>query len=218
MSNDLFTLGNTSFFIAYPIIPWVFVMGAGYYFGQIYLPSFGTEKRIKLLRTLGISAIVLFVIVRYTNVYGDLAKWEVYDSTLFTVMSFLNVTKYPPSLLYLLLTLGPALIFLSFAEKWTNPFLDKVVTIGRVPMFYYILHLYVIHGLAVLAAGFSGYNFSDMFLEKWVSAIPALEGYGFDLWVTYVIWVLLMFVFYPICKRYLAYKQNNRDKWWLSYL
>jgi uncharacterized membrane protein len=216
--GDMFQLGDTVYFIAYPIIPWVFVMGAGYYFGQIYLPTFDSSKRIRLLRILGVSAIVLFVVVRYTNLYGDLEQWKAYDSTLFTVMSFLNVTKYPPSLMYLLLTLGPALIFLSFAEKWGNAILSKVVTIGRVPMFYYIAHLYLIHGLAVLAAGFSGYHFSDMFLQKWVSEVPELVGFGFDLWVTYAVWIFVTLCLYPLCKKYLAYKQNNRDKWWLSYL
>ena len=216
--SDLFHLGDTVFFIAYPIIPWVFVMGAGYYFGQLYLPSFDSERRVRLLRTMGISAIILFISIRYSNVYGNLTKWEVYDSGLFTVMSFLNVTKYPPSLLYLLVTLGPALIFLSYAEKWQNTFLDKVVTIGRVPMFYYILHLYAIHGLAVLVAGFGGYHFSDMFLKEWVSSVPELKGFGFDLWVTYLVWISMVIGLYPICKRYLAYKQNNRKKWWLSYL
>ena len=211
------TIGNIDAHVAYPILPWVFVMPLGYYFGELYKPGVDSAFRVKRLWLLGISITLAFFILRFINIYGDPYFWSSQKSFGFTVMSFLNVTKYPPSLMYLLITLGPSIIFLALTEKWRGPFFDKLITIGRVPMFFYIIHIYIIHLLALIAAVLTGYKASDMVIDFWVNEQPELQGYGFSLWVVYLVWILLIIALYPACSRFNKYKNNNRDKWWLSY-
>lgn len=211
-------IGNSSVFIAYPLIPWIFVMPLGYYFGSYYNKDVSLEQRCKALKKLGFTLIFLFIVLRMSNLYGDNFKWESFDSFIFTMMSFLNVSKYPPSLLYLLVTLGPAILFLAYAEEWKNKLATQLITIGRVPMFYYIIHIYIIHLGAVIAAEITGFGASIFILDTWVTDVPEIKGFGFSLWVVYLIWVLLIIGLYPLCKWYENYKRNNRDKWWLSYL
>ena len=205
-------------FIGYPIIPWVFLMPLGFYFGQLYLPEVSKKLRIKRLRQIGISMITLFVVLRLINLYGDPFPWKSQSDFGHTVLSFFNVAKYPPSLLYLLITLGPSVLLLSFAENWSGKLNRFIIVFGRVPMFYYIVHLFLIHGIASIAAMLTGYSASDMVIDFWVTMQPNLQGYGFSLWVVYVVWILVILGLYPICKWYDKYKTNNRDKWWLSYL
>ncbi|MGB5461509.1 MAG: heparan-alpha-glucosaminide N-acetyltransferase domain-containing protein [Eudoraea sp.] len=211
------TIGNIDAHVAYPILPWVFVMPLGYYFGELYKPGVDSAFRVKRLWLLGISITLAFFILRFINIYGDPYFWSSQKSFGFTVMSFFNLTKYPPSLMYLLITLGPSIIFLALTEKWRGPFFDKLITIGRVPMFFYIIHIYIIHLLALIAAVFTGFKASDMVIDFWVNEQPELQGYGFNLWVVYLIWILLIIALYPVCSRFNKYKSNNRDKWWLSY-
>ncbi|WP_338356888.1 DUF1624 domain-containing protein [Yeosuana marina] len=208
----------TTIFVAYPLIPWIFVMTLGYHFGLLYKQDFKPEIRIKWLRYIGVSAILLFIIIRYFNVYGNPTNWELQKSFGFTVLSFINFAKYPPSLLYLLVTLGPTILLLSFAENWKGKLYNAVVTIGRVPMFFYIIHVYIIHLLALVAVTLSGLSPKLMVIELFVTRTPELKGYGYSLWVVYAIWFLLILALYPVCKWYWNYKNNNRDKWWLSYL
>ena len=215
---NLIFLGKAVFFVGYPIIPWIFVMPLGYHFGELYLPSVDSDFRIKKLLKIGLTLTILFFVIRGVNLYGDPYIWSSQKSLSFTIMSFFNISKYPPSLIYLLITLGPSIIFLSYAEKWQGSFSMKLVTIGRVPMFYYIVHIYAIHLLATVAAVMTGFSASDMVISKWVTMHTPLQGYGFDLWVTYVIWIGLIIALYPLCSWYDSYKSNNRDKWWLSYL
>ena len=205
-------------FVGYPVIPWIGVMLLGYCFGKLYQPSYDAAERKKLLLQLGVGAIVLFIVLRLVNIYGDPNEWSVQKDGVFTFLSFLNVTKYPPSLLYVLVTLGPSLIFLAVAEKYTGKLAQAFISLGRVPMFYYILHLYVIHILAVFAALATGYTLSDMVFNTWVTDSPALRGYGFSLGVTYLVWIGVVLLLYPICKWYDTYKINHREQWWLSYL
>ncbi|MGB5205929.1 hypothetical protein [Eudoraea sp.] len=167
---------------------------------------------------MGIGITLAFFVLRFINIYGDPYAWSIQKSFVFTVMSFLNVTKYPPSLMYLLITLGPSIIFLALAEKWKGLFFDKLITIGRVPMFFYIIHIYIIHLLALIAAVLTGFKASDMVIDFWVNEQPELQGYGFSLWVVYLVWILLIIALYPVCSWFNKYKSNNRDKWWLSYL
>jgi uncharacterized membrane protein len=204
--------------MGYPILPWIGIMLTGYTFGQLYVPTYDAAKRKKLLVYLGTGAIALFIIVRGINAYGDPHHWSVQKTPLFTILSFLNTTKYPPSLLYILMTLGPALLFLAFAEKLLNRLGEKLLVFGRVPMFYYIIHIYVIHALAMIAAAATGFKWSDMVLTAWVSMNKQLKGYGYSLLVVYLIWIVLVLALYPLCKWYDNYKRNHRGKWWLSYL
>ena len=203
----------------YPALPWIFVMALGYYFGELYKPGVLSSSRVRKLLYMGLSATLLFFVIRYINVYGNLERWTTYQSFDSTLMSFFNITKYPPSLLYLLITLGPSMVFLALVEKWQeHSWAAKLVTIGRVPMFFYVVHVYVIHVVALFAAKLTGFKFSDMIIDFFVVRQPELKGYGFNLWIVYLLWVLLIIGLYPLCKRYDHYKTNNRDKWWLSYL
>src|SRR5204863_3463625 len=128
----------------------------------------------------------LFILLRSGNWYGDAAHWSVQKNNLFSVLSFLNVTKYPPSLLYTLMTLGPAFIFLALAERPLNALSERITVFGRVPMFYYLTHILLIHLLALPGAIISGYKLSDMVLTTRVNNSPGLKGYGFDLEIVYL--------------------------------
>jgi uncharacterized membrane protein len=207
-----------SVMLGYPVLPWIGIMLTGYAFGQLYVPTYDAGKRKKWLTYMGAGAIALFIVVRLINVYGDHSHWSVQKTPVYTLLSFLNVTKYPPSLLYILMTLGPAMLFLAFAEKPLNRLGEKVVVFGRVPMFFYILHIYLIHILAVVAAATSGYKWSDMVLTGWVSMNAQLKGYGYNLLFVYILWIALIFAVYPACKWYDNYKRTHREKWWLSYI
>jgi uncharacterized membrane protein len=213
-----FQLGHTGLFVGYPIIPWIGIMAIGYCFGRLYTPQFDAARRKQTLIYLGLGAIALFIILRAVNVYGDPNAWSAQKTPVFTFLSFLNVTKYPPSLLYVLVTLGPACLFLAFAEGPLNGFTKKVVTIGRVPMFFYIIHIAVIHALAFIGAEISGHSWRDMVLSNWVTGSPALQGYGFNLAIVYLIWIGVVVGLYPLCKWYDTYKSSHREKQWLSYL
>lgn len=213
-----FQIGHFFLYVGYPIIPWTGIMLLGYCFGTFYQSSVDAEYRKKILVRVGVTLILLFVAIRFTNAYGDPAPWSIQKNSIYTFLSFINVSKYPPSLLYALVTLGPAMIFLAYSEKLTGRISQYVISLGRVPMFYYILHLYLIHIIAVFAALATGYQFSDMVFNTWVTDSPNLRGYGFSLGVTYMVWIVIVLSLYPLCLWYDKYKIVNRDKWWLSYL
>ena len=204
--------------VGYPLIPWVAVMSLGYCFGTFYDSSYDSAKRKNMLNIIGLSAIVLFVVIRYINIYGDPMPWKHFETHLQSLMSFMNPNKYPPSLSYLLMTLGPALIFLANSEKLKGAVVDFFCTFGRVPFFYYIIHIYLIHFLALIAAQLSGFGWHVMILHRWVSVVPELKGYGFPLWVVYAVWAGVIISLYPLCKRFADYKMAHKEKWWLSYL
>lgn len=209
---------SLNLYIGYPIIPWIAVMSLGYFFGAFYDTAFDNNRRKKLFNTIGVAAISAFVILRFTNVYGDPILYKDYETTAKDLISFLNPSKYPPSLLYLLMTLGTALLFLANAEKLKGKVVDFFCVFGRVPFFYYILHIYVIHVIALLFAELSGFGWQAMILEDWMTEVPALKGFGFPLWVVYAVWIGVILLLYPLCKKFDIYKQNHKEKWWLSYL
>ena len=213
------TISDTVFIAAYPVLPWIGLMALGYYFGRLYKPAIEVEERFRVLIVLGSGLCLVFIVLRMLNSYGDVALWATDVSARVTVMSFLNTTKYPPSLLYLCMTMGPAMIVLAYLEK-TNGWLNRKLTvIGRVPLFYYILHLYIIHLFAGVAAMISGLQWSDMIVKGiWINFEPQLQNYGFDLTTVYLVWILVVLILYPLCKWYNTFKSNHREKWWLSYL
>jgi len=214
-----FTFGPFSLNVHYPLLPWIGIMAIGYSAGILYARGFDPAKRKKTLLMLGFGAIVLFIILRSGNLYGDAAHWSAQKNTAFSILSFLNVTKYPPSLLYALMTLGPALIFLALTEKPLNAFARKIEVFGRVAMFYYLAHIFFIHLFAVIGVVILGYQWSDMILTGRVNAAEQLKGYGFDLAVVYVVWVGLILVLYPLCKWFDRYKRTHLPRYkWLSYL
>lgn len=214
-----FTFGYFTFHVHYPAIPWIGIIAIGYFFGSLFTRGFDPGKRRTILLSLGLTTTALFMILRYINIYGDFSHWAVQSSAAFTILSFLNVTKYPPSLLYVLMTLGPALIFLAVSEKPLNALGRKITVFGRVPMFYYLLHIFLIHLSALIAAVLTGYKWSDMVLTTMINRSPALKGYGFNLLTVYIIWVALIFILYPICKWFDKYKTTHRSgQRWLSYV
>lgn len=208
------TYGGIHFLPMYPLIPWIGVMAAGYGFGQVF--TLERERRRKVLLYLGLALTVAFVIIRATNLYGDPRPWAVQDSALFTFLSFINCQKYPPSLLYLLMTLGPAIASLAFFERvnlkprrWAQP----LIVFGRVPLFYYVIHLPLIHGLAVL---FALIKYGPGISEAFKNGRP-LEDYGYSLGVVYLIWIGVVVALYPLCRWFANLKRRRRDAW-LSYI
>ena len=209
-----FTFHGHMIFTGYPILSWIGIITLGYCFGAFYKKEFSAAKRKKWLLAIGSAAIILFIILRCNNIYGDQQSWSVQKSGVFTFLSFINVTKYPPSLLYTLITLGPALIFLALAETPLNRFTKFISVYGRVPMFYYLLHIYLIHALALLAAQLTRFGWKALVLD----GFPEVKGYGFSLVVVYLVWIGVVLALYPLCKWYDKYKTNHKEKWWLSYL
>ena len=205
-------------FFNYPILTWIGVMALGYCFGQFYRHGFDAEKRKKWLLRLGLGAIVLFFVLRFINIYGDLYPWGQQKNAVYTILSFFNVTKYPPSLSFLLITLGPSLLFLYATENLKGRFANFILAYGRVPFFYYFLHMLFIHFFALLLLLILGGKWQLMILKNEVFMLGELATYGYSLWIVYLIWIGVVLLTYPLCKRYMLYKANNKDKWWLSYL
>jgi uncharacterized membrane protein len=214
-----FTFERFTFHAHYPLLPWLGIMIIGYCFGNLYASGYDPESRKKTLLSLGFGAIILFIILRSGNFYGDAAHWSVQKNVVFSFLSFINVSKYPPSFLYILITLGPALIFLALTEKPLNALTEKITVFGRVPMFYYLAHIFLIHLFALIGAVILGYKWSDMILTGMVQRATALKGYGFNLITVYIVWVGLIFILYPLCKWFDRYKRAHQSEyWWLSYL
>ena len=214
-----FLFGHFIVFMGYPILPWIGLITLGYCLGRLYAPEADPQRRKKMLWRLGWGAIALFVIIRAIDGYGDPAPWSIQPRAIFTVLSFFNVSKYPPSLLYILMTIGPALLFLSVAEKPLNAVTRPIAVFGRVPMFFYLVHIYLLHGLAVIGAMISGHPASDMtLLTTWVTGNTRLSGYGFSLGIVYAVWIGVVVLLYPLCKWFDGYKRSHvAQQRWLSY-
>jgi uncharacterized membrane protein len=212
--------------ILYPLIPWIGVMAAGYAFGAIYKKDAVTRKR--WLMIMGGGATLLFVIIRAIDKYGEPQPWSQQKNVVFTILSFINTTKYPPSLDYLLMTLGPAIIALALFEParsavvrsgaslglWVRNFF---VTFGRVPLFFYVLQWFTSHIIAVLLHLTFGKPVRWLFQTPvdWFANPP--QGNGFSLVVVYLSWIAGVLLLYPLCKWFAGVKARRRD-WWLSYL
>jgi uncharacterized membrane protein len=198
-------------FVAYPLTPWVGVMALGYVLGALF--ELDSRRRGVLLVRIGAAAFALFVLLRYLNAYGDPEPWSAQASTIHTALAFLNVEKYPPSLLYLLLTLGAGLLVLAALENARGSPTRMLRTFGRVPLFFYVAHIVLAHlaaGLVALAAGYGVSVLTNVF-------VFAPEGWGFDLPVVYLAWLFVLATLYPACRWYGEFKRRRTD-WWLSYL
>lgn len=209
--------GGVPAMVLYPLIPWVAVMSAGYCFGRVY--DLEPERRRRLLWMLGAGLTLGFVVLRFANVYGDPNRWSAQATTELTVISFFSATKYPPSLIYLLMTLGPAILVLAALDRTevsdANPFL----AFGRVPMFYYLLHFNLIHALMAVMAWLR-YGRMDFVFQLPKAVNPQAAGfpadYGYSLAVTYVIWIGVVAALYWPCRWFVEVKRRNRSAW-LSY-
>jgi uncharacterized membrane protein len=204
-------------FLGYPLVPWIGVTAAGYGLGQVY--DWDAARRRTFLGRLGLGLCLAFLALRGLNRYGDPAPWVSQKSELFTVFSFLNTTKYPPSLSFLLMTLGPAIACLALADRGTPRILRPALAFGRVPLFFYLVHFSLIH---LLAVGICGVRYGSV---HWMFESPDLNnypftlppGWGFTLPVIYLICVVVVVSLYPLCRWFAEIKQRRRDAW-LSYL
>jgi uncharacterized membrane protein len=204
--------------VAYPLVPWVAVMGAGFCFGRVYgLPA---EQRSRLLVRLGLALTVAFVVMRLVNVYGDPSPWTSQRTQLYTLLSFLNTTKYPPSLLFLLMTLGPAIAVLGWIDRARPSEHNPLLVFGRVPLFYFVLHLPLIHAMAI------GLTWLRYGAQPFLFTPPPTLGtprdvfpvdYGWNLAVTYAVWIAAVVILYPACLWFARVKQR-RHEWWVRYL
>lgn len=217
--RKFFAIGGTRIAEGYQIIPWVGVMALGYCLGTVFANGFDVAARRRILLQLGVGSWILFIIIRSINVYGNLFPWTTQVSAVRTFLSFINISKYPPSLDYLLVTEGFAFIFMALTENVANR-LTKIISVyGRVPMFYYIIHIWLIHLFALLLVVLQGHPWTDMTsFTSWIDSMLNLKGYGLPLAAVYVVWLSLVAFLYPFCKKYDRYKSSHKGKWWLSYL
>ena len=194
--------------IVYPLIPWIGVMAVGYVLGPVFMCS--SEERKRLLVHLGTGITLGFLCLRLGNIYGDPVRWVAHGTMLSTGLSMLNVQKYPPSLLYLMMTLGPGLLLLAAFEKARGKLATWITTFGRVPLLYYVAQLFLIHAVAIAVAVLA--------FDVWpLSPVNKPAGWGFALPVVYAVWALIVVSLYPLC-RWFADVKRRRSDWWLSYL
>lgn len=207
------TQSGIRFFLVYPLIPWVGVMACGYAFGNVLTKT--KTQRLRWLRSLGWGLIFSFVVIRGINLYGDPEPWSVQSNFWKTILSFINCYKYPPSLAYLLITLGLGFLILYVFESQRFPIFHPLIILGKVPLFFYILHLWLIHFSAILLA-LPKYGFKAVTLPYLLSsAMP--DDYGYDLHHVYVLWLVMVAILYPICNWFTDYKSKHKY-WWLNYL
>ena len=211
-------LGSHVILPAYSVVPWVAVMSAGFCFGRVL--QLEAESRRKWMLRIGTALTLAFILIRALNLYGNPTRWVSQATPLFTMLSFLRVTKYPPSLDFLLMTLGPALLLLAWLERRQLASANPLLVFGRVPLFYFIVHLYAAHFVALVLA-FMRYGKAPFLVET----LPALGGardmfppdLGHPLWVVYAVWAAIVVMLYPVCSWFGRVKQRRTD-WWLRYL
>jgi uncharacterized membrane protein len=204
-SRQLYEVGAFAIYFNYPLLPWIGVMFLGY--GAAGLFELPAKQRDSWLLRIGVSLVIAFILIRASNVYGDPRPWEG------SIRSFLATTKYPPSLLYILMTLGPAAILCAFADRFRGPIKDALVMLGRAPLAFYVAHLYLIHAAAVLVGIAQGFA-AEQFLTPY-RFFP--KDYGVNLLGVYLIWIVVVVILYPLCRSVAAVKARRQD-WWLSYV
>ena len=209
--------GNVVNFV-YPVLPWIGLMALGYVFGEFYKPDFDPIQRRRALIRLGLITTGLFLMLRGFHWYGEPNEWAKQNPSIFSLISFLNTTKYPPSLHFLLMTIGPALLFLSVSENVGSKLAKPVIVLGKVPFFFYVVHLYFIHALASIFLVYQGQTWDAYVLSAREIMSGRLGSFGVRLEAVYVIWVLVLVMLYPLCSWYQAYKERHPEKRWLSYL
>lgn len=210
--QGLLSVGDTPIiYVLYPLIPWLGVMAIGYAIGPIFLVA--NSGRPRALVWSGLLMIVAFLVLRIVGLYGEPNAWQPHESLTMTLVDFFDTTKYPPSLQFLLMTLGPALMLLGLFEKCQGKIIDALAIIGRVPFFFYIVHLYVIHTIALGVGVWQGFAVADIAVH--FVAYPS--GFGISLGAVYVFWLAVVALLYPACRWFAAVKRRSA-KWWLSYL
>lgn len=200
-------------FVLYSLVPWVGVMAVGYGLGPILLKS--PDERRKWLLRLGLGLTFALIFLRWVNVYGDPQSLIPYSDMTLQFLSFINTTKYPPSLLFLLMTLGPALIVLAFLDRANASNLLTCIfsTFGRVPLFYYVLHLSLIHTIAVVISYIRYGEASWLFGTGWMFRGGLPPEYGYELKIVYLAWIGVVIILYPICYLFARYKEHGQAGW-----
>jgi uncharacterized membrane protein len=213
----VFNNGRFLVVISYVLIPWIGVTALGFCLGKLFQSD--AERRKAWLLWLGVGLTAAFLILRFANLYGDPAAWSPQGSPLWTLISFLNLTKYPPSLLFLAMTLGPVLLLLRAFETRVPRIFQPALMIGRIPLFFFILHFFLIHLLAVLASWLRYGEIGEMFRSPDLAHFPFSQppGWGEPLPVIYATWIGVVLLLYPLCRWYARLKQRNKA-WWLRYL
>ncbi|MCU0341161.1 MAG: heparan-alpha-glucosaminide N-acetyltransferase domain-containing protein [Spirosomaceae bacterium] len=204
------------FFVNYPVIPWLGILLAGFGFG-LYLRVPDAQRR-KLFLQVGLAALSVFVLLRTFNLYGDTQPWNYAQKHwTYSILSFMNVNKYPPSLLFVCATLGVSLLLLYFFDGKTNRFTQTMRVYGKVPLFYYLIHWYVLHCLLLVLMLFQGFQWSELNFEPFGFGRPKTGG-GVGLLGVYVIWLSVVAALYPLCAWYSRYKAAHPEQWWWRYL
>jgi uncharacterized membrane protein len=209
-----FPFGGRFFVVAYPPVPWLGIMLAGFGCGRMF--GMDPARQRSLFMKIGAVSIGLFVILRFVNMYGDSLPWSHQKSGLFSCLSFINLTKYPPSLDFCLVFLGFMFLILSALTGVENKWTERVRVYGKVPLFYFLVHWYIIHPLLFLILFLQGFKAADMRFGFNFGRPQA--GSGIPLWGVYLVWIGLVAVMYPLCKWYGRYKEGHREKDWLRYL
>jgi len=201
-------------FDLYAVLPWTGIMLLGYVFGSLYQRGYDPQKRKKVLRYSGIAILSFFVAMRLVNEYGDPNPWAIQKNWVHSLLSFFNVSKYPPSLLYSCMTLGVSILILSATEKINNRFSRMLIVYGNVPFFYYVLHFYLLRIISIIMFFASGFTANQIGTPPLLFKPP---GYGFPLWAVYLVWLIVVIILYFPCRWYSRYKKTH-NQWWLSYL
>ncbi|WET03852.1 heparan-alpha-glucosaminide N-acetyltransferase domain-containing protein [Flavobacterium sp. YJ01] len=204
-----------AFIMGYPPIPWLGIMLVGFATGKFF--ALAEEKRKKLFTKIGLSALILFIIIRFVNIYGDPVLWTTQKDAVFTFLSFINVTKYPPSLLFCLVTLGIMFLLLAFAERFSNRIQKVALVYGKVPLFYFVVHFYVIHILTLIMLFLQGFSFSQFEFATGTFGRPKGIESGLSIWIIYIIWIFVVALLYKPCQWFGKYKAENQH-WWLKYV
>ncbi len=211
--------GNHTAILVYPFLPWTGLMLLGYGLGKLFESTNSAQQRVKKLRIIGVLLLLFFILVRFSNWYGDPNDWSAQPTFVQTLLSFIKVNKYPPSILFMCMTIGTGLLALSFLEHTKNRFTGVMRTYGRTAFFYYILHLYLIHLMAVAFYFIHGNSMSEVWnIGKNFPFLFVVPGQGESLITVYILWIGLIMALYPSCKWYDNYKTKHEEKWWLSYL
>jgi uncharacterized membrane protein len=212
-----FSAGGVTVLVAYPLVPWVAVMACGYCLGPLFRSWTPDDRRRVLLKS-GIALTVAFLVLRAINRYGDPSPWN--PASDFAVLSFLNTTKYPPSLQFLLMTLGPVLILLAAFDSRRMSRANPLIAFGRTPLFFFVAHFYLIHALTFPFAAVR-YGDTAFLWQPAPSMGGSLDtypaGYGWNLVAVYLVWMLVLCLMYPVCHWFAALKERRRT-WWLAYL
>jgi uncharacterized membrane protein len=203
------------FIIGYPPIPWLGILLLGFAVGHFFeIPEY---RRNQLFKKMGMIAIVSFIMIRFINIYGDSAQWASQQTSVLTILSFLNITKYPPSLLFCLATLGIMFFIIAYSENINSRIKQIISVYGKVPLFYFLVHFYFVHMITIFILFMQGFHWEQLEFSTGTFGRPKGIVSGLPLWGIYIVWILVVALLYQPCVWFGKYK-SEKKYWWLSYL